>query len=219
MFVLEKAQVRQWLYNTLELLINQSLYPTWILRRARSRLSQKEISWSAVPELGSRSSLVTFWISRIHLFTCNQLTHQAVLRIQSILHRILDSDPEFLLEVYQVCWGRISSCEKGKESWLWGRIESGKKGKGKPISSSLSSIKAVGKNIKWGIGEVTEILGKKNGGGEEYQIEENFIHLWYFHQISYIFHPYVWPTWVCSELRNCESSTLSPKSATLAFDP
>ena len=26
-------------------------------------------------------------------------------------------------EVYQVCWGRISSCKEGKEiSWLWGRI-------------------------------------------------------------------------------------------------
>ena len=28
-----------------------------------------------------------------------------------------------LLGVYQVCWGRISSCEERKRlSWLWGRI-------------------------------------------------------------------------------------------------
>ena len=32
-------------------------------------------------------------------------------------------------DVYQVCWGRISSCEEGKGiSWLLGRIKRGKKG-------------------------------------------------------------------------------------------
>ena len=45
---------------------------SWILSRALSRLSQKEISCKAVPLLGSLSSLVTFWISLIHLFTYKQ---------------------------------------------------------------------------------------------------------------------------------------------------
>ena len=54
---------------------------------------------------------------------------------------------------YQVCWGRISSIEEGKEiSWLWGRIKR-EKGEGEAKPSSIDHIEAVGKNIKWGTGE------------------------------------------------------------------
>ena len=42
---------------------------SWMRSSARSRLSQKLISCSAVPLEGSRSSLVTFWISLTHLDT------------------------------------------------------------------------------------------------------------------------------------------------------
>ena len=42
---------------------------SWILNSALSKLSQKLISWRAVPDEGSLSNLVTFWISRIHLDT------------------------------------------------------------------------------------------------------------------------------------------------------
>ena len=50
--------------------------------------------------------------------------------------------------VYQVCWGRISSCEEKKKiSWLWGRIQHGEKGKEKQYNLHYN-IKAVGKKIK-----------------------------------------------------------------------
>ena len=65
--------------------------------------------------------------------------------------------------VYQVCWGRISSCEEGKGiSWLWGRILRWEKGNGKQYHLPFN-IEAIGKNIKWG-----KVEGEGNFG-EEYQ--------------------------------------------------
>ena len=71
--------------------------------------------------------------------------------------------------------GGILRCEERKEiSWLWGRIYRGQKGRMKQYPLPFD-IEAVGKNIKWSKGR-----GKKsrfqNGGGEEYQVVENFIH-------------------------------------------
>ena len=57
--------------------------------------------------------------------------------------------------VYQVCWGRISSCKEGKViSWLSVRIRRGREVKEKQFHPSFN-IEAVGKNIKWETG--TEI--------------------------------------------------------------
>ena len=63
-----------------------------------------------------------------------------------VLHQIQDENNQFIWllsavfkrgEVYQVCWGRISSCEEEKvKSRLRGRIKQ-EKAKGKAISSSL----------------------------------------------------------------------------------
>ena len=65
-----------------------------------------------------------------------------------------------------------------------GRNKTWKKGKGEAISSS-DDFKAVGKNIKWGTGEGgLKIWGRKsNAGGEEYQVEGDFIHpCFYFNE-------------------------------------
>ena len=84
--------------------------------------------------------------------------------------------PPGLGEDYQVCWGRISSCEEGKGiSWLFRRIY-GKMGMGKwKQYHLLFNIEAVGGKISsWAEGKET-ILGKtikilKNVPGEEYQV-------------------------------------------------
>ena len=50
-------------------------------------------------------------------------------------------------EEYQVCWGRVSSCEEGN-IMAAGKIIMWKKGKGKQYHLPYN-IEAVGKNIKW----------------------------------------------------------------------
>ena len=80
--------------------------------------------------------------------------------------------------VYQVCCGKISSCEEGKWiSWQLWEENTWKKGKQYHLPYN---IKAVGKNIKWGrrrkFGEESENL--KNVGGEEYRVIGNYIHPW-----------------------------------------
>ena len=55
--------------------------------------------------------------------------------------------------IYQVCWGRISSCEEGRGiSWLLGRKQHEIKIKGKQDHLPYN-IKAVGKNIRGGRGK------------------------------------------------------------------
>ena len=95
-------------------------------------------------------------------------------------------------KVYQVCWGKISRCEEGRRGREYhgcgeeynvekrergsniifpiimrqlGRISSGEKGKEMEISGMKIKI-------------------KKNGGGEKYQVVENFIHPWIIQDTS-----------------------------------
>ena len=71
-------------------------------------------------------------------------------------------------KVYQVCWGRISSCEEAKRK------------KEKQFHLPCD-IEAVGKNIKWesrdGGRKYREgNIDTKKRGGEEYQVVGNFLH-------------------------------------------
>jgi len=89
--------------------------------------------------------------------------------------------PPGLGEVYQVCWGGISSCDEGKEYQDCGEeyyIEIRERGSNIifPIILRLLGRISSGED-----GKKTGILGKKiniiiNGVGEEYQVVGNFIH-------------------------------------------
>ena len=83
---------------------------------------------------------------------------------------------------YQVCWGRISSCEDGKRIlWLCRRIlyvENRERGDNITFHTVLMLLERISSGEK---GKAKEISGKKikilkNGDGREYQVVGNFIH-------------------------------------------
>ena len=79
------------------------------------------------------------------------------------------------VEVYQVCWGRISSCEDGREYYDFKEKYNVEKEKQYYLPYYIN---VVGKNIKWG--RDRKFWGRKSrfekhGGGEEYQVVGIFI--------------------------------------------
>ena len=97
--------------------------------------------------------------------------------LKGILFRTLIPPPPEGLG-YQVCWGRISIFEEGKEILrLWRDYNMEKRGRG---SNVIFTIIFGLKNIKWGKGKGTEFFFKikikilKNWDGEEYQVARNF---------------------------------------------
>ena len=65
--------------------------------------------------------------------------------------------------IYEVCWGGISSCVEGRGiSWLCsGEEYNVKKVNGEQYHLPYD-IKAIGKNISWGIGEEDGHFGEEN---------------------------------------------------------